>query len=234
MRGAADNIPKALDVLLRLPYLVRAEGAPEDEKEFRWWAFNAYLNAGHTAWTVFDLCFAGLYYESSLLLRNLLEVMVQLRYFESRKANVRDMLDPETERNVSLTRMFRTVAPGLEDRGWGLLSNAAHGRLAASVFRINWEQTHAAVGAGYDERLSTFVLNQFDPLMYGFLSLFPAHFPEYARLADAQTEMLRREAMAWLKLAADAHVQAHPRAAEWQRMMRTLVAMPPRPESAST
>jgi Family of unknown function (DUF5677) len=216
--GAAEHMPKAIDVLLQLP---RAGGAPaaEEDSVFRFWALSVYVNSAHTCWALYDLCRSGLYYEATILLRNLMEALVQLRYFETRKSEVVYLLN-ETKR-FKIWKMFEAVAPGYHDRWYGLLSSTAHARLAATLYRV--DATRLALGAQYNEILASVVLNQFDPVLLGLLRLFPHHFPGYVSVADPALEARRVEEVDWLQTAFDAQVQQFPRSAEWADLVRPLI-----------
>ncbi len=219
--GAAEHVPKAIDVLLEIPRFARADTSISDEQTFRWWAIAIYVNAGHTSWALYDLWRSGLYYESTILLRNLMEALVQLRYFEGRMSEVRQLLDPATSRRFRFKDMFEAVAPGYHDKWYGYLSSAAHARIAATVFRL--EPSRAAVGAQHNEFHSSAVMNQFDPVLLGLLRLFPHHFPGYPSAVDAALEARRVEEMTWLQSAFDAQVRQFPRSQDWANLVRPLI-----------
>lgn len=219
--GAAEHIPKAIDILLQLPRFASAgERASANDHQFRWWALSVYVNAGHTSWALYDLWRSGLYLESTVLLRSLVEAIVQLRYFEIRSTEVTRLLDPSGKR-ITFKDMFEAVAPGYYKKWYGLLSSIAHARLGATVFRV--EPSMIAVGAAYNEDFASQVLNQFDPILLGLLRLFPRHFPGYASAGDAGLEARRLEEVDWLQRAFDAQVAQFPRSTEWAEVVRPLI-----------
>lgn len=118
--------------------------------------------------------------------------------------------------------MFDAVAPGYYVNPYGLLSNAAHGRLAASLFRLD-EQNRILLGCHYNEFWATSVLNVLHPLLLGFLHLFPRHFPEFELRAEVRLQTDRREVMDWLKRAFEAHLTAQPQSATWHGQMRRII-----------
>jgi hypothetical protein len=227
--GAALHIPAAVDVLIQLPRFARAERSVQGEQPFRFWAVSAYVNAAHTSWALYDLWRSGLYYESTILLRNLTESLVQLRYFETHMADVLQLLDEKTVRKFKFKTMFEAVAPGYYDKWYGLMSSVAHGRMGATVFRI--DDTRIAMGAGYNESLASFVMNQFDPILLGLLRHFPRHFPGYASAVDSGLEARRVAEVAWLQSAFDAQVAQFPRSMGWAGLFRPLVEVEETPAS---
>lgn len=230
--GAAEHLPKAIDVLLQLPRFARAGTSMAEELPFRWWAISVYVNAGHTSWALYDLCRRGLYHESTILLRALVEAIVQLRYFDSRMPEVRLLLDPKTVKKFRFKEMFEAVAPGYYDKWYGLLSSVAHARMGATVFRL--DEQGVAVGAKYDEFLASYVMNQFDPILLGLLRLFPRHFPGYASAVDPALEERRVQEMTWLQSAFDAQVAQFPRSTDWANLVRPLIDVDAPPASPSS
>jgi hypothetical protein len=225
--GAAKHLPAAIEILLQLPRFARADSSNPEEQPFRFWAVSVYANAAHTSWALYDLWRGGLYYEATILLRNLTEAIVQLRYFESRMSEVLLMLDERTVKKFKFKTMFEAVAPGYYDRWYGLMSSIAHARMGAAVFRT--DETRIAMGSGYNEFLASAVVNQFDPLLLGLLRLFPRHFPGYANAVEPALEARRVAEMAWLESAFDAQVIQFPRSIEWANLVRPIIEVDPRP-----
>jgi hypothetical protein len=220
--GAAEHIPKSIDVLLELPRFAR--GGPSDSRDeviFRWWALNVYVNAGHTSWALYELWRSGLYLEATILLRNLVEGLVQLRYFESRFPEMLVMLEVAPGRRPKFKEMFDAVAPGYHDKWYGLLSNIAHARVGAAIFRV--DEARVAVGSRYDENLTSVVMNQFDPVILGLLRSFPRHFPGYVTSADHELESRRTAQVEWLQRAFDRQMEQFPRSKEWADVVRPLI-----------
>lgn len=227
--GAAQHIPAAIDVLLQLPRFAGADTSARDNQAFRFWAINVYANAAHTSWALYDLWRGGLYYESTILLRNLTEAVVQLRYFESRMSEVLLLLDEKAVKKFRFKTMFEAVAPGYYAKWYGLMSSIAHARMGATVFRT--DNMRIGLGAGYNEFLASVVLNQFDPILLGLLRLFPHHFPAYANTVEPAVEASRIAEMAWLESAFEAQVRQFPRSSDWASLVRPIIEIGPGPSS---
>lgn len=215
LRGACEHVPKAIDALLKLPYFV-SKGAT-DPTGFGWWAHQTYASAGHTAGLLYKVWEEGFYLEATILLRHLLETLVQLKYFDER----RDELVPHLTRRpeVNFKKMFNVCAPGFH-RFWSLWAGAAHGGMEAGILRIGLgpkgEQSWRP-GCEYDDARASIVINQFAATLLGFLNVFPRVFPESGAAEEGHEGVLaaRADAIAWLGKAADAQLDQFPVSENW-------------------
>jgi hypothetical protein len=106
------NYPGIIDTMLNFPYYWGELPAPETEEGlFSLFASSHFLQIPYTAWSLFDIWRRGYYLESSILLRSLLEILIQLRYFQCRPSVLEAHLHPE-KGNVQFKTMFETIAPG--------------------------------------------------------------------------------------------------------------------------
>jgi len=228
LRGADEHIPRAIDAIMKLPYFVTPVASPPDASGFRWWAHIAYASAGHSAAALFVLWRQGFYLESTILLRHLLESLVQLRYFGER----RDELMPHLTRTreVNFRKLFNVCAPGFY-RFYSLLSGAAHGGVASALFRVGLAVRPQWIPrCEYDETRGSIVVNQFVPTLLGLLNLLPQHFPEV--LAAAGEEIVREKAdsVAWLESAVNAQLTQFPQSTSWLLpLLRLADYSPPTP-----
>jgi len=163
--GAAEHYPRALDVLLRLPSFCGSSSTPDDDW-FPWWCYTQYCAVGSSTVSLFDLWQRGFYVEAAVLLRHVLEIFVQVRYFHSHRSALR--LHLKGEKRVVFKTMFEALAPGYYDRYYGkMLSGVAHGGLPSTTMRLDLSKGQRAPvirGCSYNETMATWVLNQLTPI----------------------------------------------------------------------
>jgi hypothetical protein len=181
--GAFTELPKGIDALLRLPCLL---SLPQDPSGYQGFAQHSLMSIGHTGGAVFDLWTRAFYLEAVTLVRNMLEVLVQIRYF----ARHRDAYMPHVraiaaragnimegaKKKIRFDQMFDDVAPGFYRPHYAnLLSDMAHGGLASMIMRLDTDpvaKTETPVfGCIYDEKRAAVVLAYFRVALHGLINV---------------------------------------------------------------
>jgi hypothetical protein len=183
---AFTELPKAIDALLRIPCLFLP---PQDNTGYWHFAQTSLMSIGHTAGATYYLWSQAFYLEAALMVRNMLEVLVQLRYFGKHRDEymphvlpVRDHTgrpikdDWRPKKQVKFKRMFDDVAPGFYQEHYGeVLSNIAHGGLVASFLRLDLNKlaktTEPVFGCVYDEWRARLVLAYFQIGIHGLINM---------------------------------------------------------------
>src|SRR6185295_393462 len=180
--GAFTELPKAIDALLRIPCLF---SLPQDDTMYSVFAQESLTSIGHTAGATYYLWSRAFYLEAAIMVRSMLEVLVQIRYFGKHRDEYIPHALPVADhtgqpihqwrpkKQVTFKRMFDDVAPGFYRMHYGAtLSNIAHGGLAASALRFDSNKVamtfEPVFGCVYDERRARLVLAYFgsDPVRW--------------------------------------------------------------------
>jgi len=230
LAGVAEHYPKTLDVMLRLPYFTGhpapAPNPDTPDAEYLWWCLDHYVGLGYSCSALFGLWQRGFYAEAAVVLRQVLEVFVQLRYFNERRSELRAHLT--NVRRVRFRKMFDALSPGYYEKYYGqMLSGVAHGGLPSAALRLDLNKPGYSPGCKYDEQTATWVLNQLTPLLFGLLHFFPIFFPGFEGAADDETQRLRGSAMAWLSRVMRNHSETHPASRTWFERIGALIGWVP-------
>jgi hypothetical protein len=182
LAGLAEWYPRSVDALLKMNYY-RGKLSPPgtDRGRFEFFASSHYEQIPYTLWAVYDLMSRGFYLEASILVRSLLEILIQLRYFDACPAALPPDISGIKDRSkrVRFKTMFDSLAPGFYERYYGnLYSGIAHGKGWQMLFRFRSanDQFSVVYGNSYDEEKATFVANSALPLILGFLLRFTTAF----------------------------------------------------------
>jgi len=221
------NYPGLIDVMFNLPYFHGDLPAPETpDGLFAFFADSHYLQVPYTAWSLFDIWKRGYYLESGILLRSLLEILVQLRYFHTRADQLESHLHPERS-SVRFATMFDAVAPEYYRKYYGLLlSSFAHGKGGQMYFRYDRSDPtnhRIRMGNEYVRDHMSWVLNQLLALVFGFLNLFPGFFPANTLGSNAAIESDRQDALRWLENAMRAHRTGFPQSEPWYEILDRII-----------
>ena len=174
VRGVSLNMPSVLDALFQLSYMHRLK---PDETGFLSWAHHMLVGAPYTAADLYALWLRGSYLEAVILLRHLVEILVQLRFYRENRETFlshirwdmqrRGVAPPPTgphPQRPKLKTMFDKVAPGFYEPHYGQqLSSTAHAGMNATLYRSELtpdpEPVHQHIpGAHYQERNASYQL----------------------------------------------------------------------------
>lgn len=226
LSGVANNYPLIIDVFFKLPYCIgKLEPVETPVGGFQAICFEHYVQAPYTFWTVYSLYEKGYYLESMILYRHLLEVLIQMKYFQKYPEKLKDhLLD---KKRVSFKAMFDEFSPGFYKTWYGeLLSGFAHGKIPKSIFRFERPSPAEAttiMGCKFDIRHSTYVINNTLPLLFGYLNHFDPFFPKN-NVKDKRTIATKfLEAKKWLTLCIASHKKSYPQSIDWYHHMEKFI-----------
>ncbi len=160
-----------------------------------------YIRLPYTLHCIQELWMRGNYLEAMILSRHLLEGLVALRYFHSRREIVKThYMAKSTKGRVSFWRMFEECAPGLYDYLYRAISKMAHGGVEAHSFQTDRTSStpgELLMGRMFDVDRSGYVYVIAGILSYGYLNYASVFFPSIDSNLDAiattrKTEMLAR------------------------------------------
>ncbi len=186
LAGIHQNVPPLLDLMFRMPYclgLLEDPSTPQGMAE--WYCSISYTTAPYTFHCCYDLYEKGHYAEATILLRSLLENLVQMRFFILHPEKCKGHMMREKGKAVSFSKMFEILSPGFNsvyERYYGnQLSATSHAGICKALFRHEFRRggNHKIwVGNEYIEKFAGYVINQCVAFLYGYLKLFPHAFPK--------------------------------------------------------
>jgi hypothetical protein len=190
------RVPIAVEELLRLSYhLGPREPAGTPAAALHAYCSNQYGQIPYTVLSTRDLWRRGQYLEAGLLVRHLLEVFVQMRYFQRYPAKlVKHWTAREPKDFVKFRPMFEDLAPGSYRPLYSLPSTLAHGS-GTLLFRMGPIRTDpisgvpsaaTLVGSSFNELNAGYVYGYLVSLLLGALNYFPVFFPSNDLAADAE------------------------------------------------
>lgn len=190
-----------LNCIFQVAYFVGEEkDIDSDDGNYMAFAHNQLLKLPYSIRAISLLTERGFYLESAQIVRHILEVFVQLRYFNK----YRDKLNKYVlkKQRIQLKTMFCEFNPELYSKMYFALSEAAHGNFGSSIYRTSYKSVTegtAIMGSVYNEMFSNYILNQIIPLAYGILNFIPVFFRYYKDLAPAKIELDRQSILEILK-----------------------------------
>lgn len=191
LAGIADNFPRIWDALSHLAYYCgKAPDTDTPDGVFHSWCYGHYVRITYSFRSAYLLCFLGYYLESVIILRHIVEVFAQIRYFDKHRNQLRDHW--VRTKIVHFKTIFEYLSPGYYKKFYGRqLSSLAHGGLGTSIFRFEYyspTEGRTVMGSEYNEMLATYTFNQLISMLYGFLNYFPRFFPQFKLIADPHTK----------------------------------------------
>ncbi len=190
-----------IDTLFQLAYYVGEEKDVEsDDGYFMAFAHNQLLKLPYTVRAASILIEKGFYLESALLVRHILEVLIQLRFFNKYKERLNKYV--LRKERITLKTMFCEFNPELYSKMYSALSDAAHGGFGSIVYRTTYKSATKGttiMGSVYNEMFANYLLNQLIPLIYGILNFIPIFFRLYKDLVPSNIELKRTSALNELK-----------------------------------
>jgi len=161
-----------------------------------------YYRLPYTLRCIQELWMQGHYLEAVVLLRHLLEGLVALRYFHSRREKVEAHYDFTSKQGkIQWRQMFDACAPGLYEY-YGRISNMAHGGIRANVFRTyeaSQTQPDILMGSKFIPDLANYVYVHAGIVSYGYLNYFSTFFPSVDSRIDATTLQRKTEMLHYLQ-----------------------------------
>jgi hypothetical protein len=190
-----------INCLFQVAYYVGEEKDVEsDDGYYIAYAHNQLLKLPYTVRSVSILLERGYYLEAALLVRNILEVFVQLRFFNKYRNRLNKYVLKKDK--ITLKTMFSEFNPELYSQMYSALSEAAHGGFGSIVYRTAYKSAtngETIMGSVFNEIFSNYLLNQLIPLIYGVLNFIPVFFRHYKNLVPTDIELNRTSALNVLK-----------------------------------
>lgn len=190
-----------LNCLFQVVYFVGEEKEVEsDDGYYMTFAHNLLLKLPYTIRAVSVLTERGFYLESALLVRHILEVFVQLRFFNKYKGKLNKHI--LKKKRITFKTMFNEFNPILYSTMYFALSDATHGGFGSSVYRTKYKSANEGttiMGSEFQEKFSNYIINQLIPLSYGILNFIPVFFYKYKDLVPNDIESNRKSVLKDLK-----------------------------------
>jgi hypothetical protein len=159
---------------------------------FLTFAHTHYLKIPYSLRAIMILLTKGYYAESALLVRNLFEALVQLRYFCQNKDKLNNHVVGVNR--VRIRQMLDEYSDNLYSTVYKALSTIAHAEFGSSVFRTNYtspEDGETIMGSVYNKQFYYFITNQLTAITYGLLNYIHIFFNHYDSLVPADVENFR-------------------------------------------
>jgi hypothetical protein len=217
--------PEFINVLFEAAYFTGKVANPESaEGSFHAYAHHLILRYPYTMRGVIKLLESGYYYESTFLIRNMFEVLVQLRYFSKHHNKFNQHV---LGKRLRFRTMFDEIAPGFYETIYGIqLSEFAHGGFGSLIFRSNYSSPKDGtifMGCKYDSNYCSYSFNLFFAAVSGILCFMPEFFPQYLSLAPKDVLNNRMIALKWLRIARRAHMKVNPKSEEYYKIIMPLI-----------
>lgn len=236
LKGAHDNIPHIIDVLLQLIYFTGPEkNIDTNEGEFHSYCWHQYLGAPYSLRACYILYERGYYLEATFILRHLIEMFVKIRYFQKHKNLVKSIwankkpkitLPNGKKKDLTIKVIFDDISPSYYEKDYGkLFSGFLHGRIS-SIFRVDRKSSTKGtvrMGAKFIERYAGFILNNFVAFSYGYLNWFPKFFPDgFATIGSDLLEQYKKN-VTWLKGSMNKHKKEQLSSLSWYQRIEKII-----------
>lgn len=183
------------------------EPATTDEGSFQSYAYFQCQQSPFTLLSAYDLWRRASYVEASVLLRHLLEVFVQLRYFQNHPDLCMNHVTDQPKARVRFMTMFDELAPGAYDAAYRPLSVIAHGNmnigfrgdLLASTPTGAQHTVPVFVGAQFEKGRAQLVHAFYIIVVLGFVNFYERFFPANTIASDAELVEDLAESQKWLE-----------------------------------
>jgi hypothetical protein len=179
---AKSYLDTLVDLLFNLNHFIDEKVELETTDHFfQVFAFNTYARTPYSLKVIGDLWVKGYYLEAIILIRHLLEGLVQVRYFYNHRDKISD--HSLGIKRVSFKVIFEEIVPGFYDAYYGkLLSSFAHGNFINALFREERESAEKATiihGSKFNDKHSLSIIKQSLAYGYGFLNFMDIIFPSF-------------------------------------------------------
>ena len=197
-----------LDTWLKMQHFPGTlEPAITDDGCFQSYAYFQCQQSPFTLLSAYDLWRRASYVEASVLLRHLLEVFVQLRYFQNHADLCMNHVTEQPKGRVRFVTMFDELAPGSYDAAYRTLSVIAHGNmnpgfrgdLSASTSSGAQHTVPVFVGAQFEKGRAQLVHAFYIIVVLGFVNFYQRFFPANTIASDAELVEDLAEAQKWLE-----------------------------------
>lgn len=229
LKGFYDKAMEGINLLISLQYLMpmRKDDLTDEDRYFSYVHSWFYMSI-FTFRSCVLLLSRGYYFEASLLNRNLVEVLVKMRYFLNHKEKLKEFENIEAlqtgKPKMNFRLMFDEVFPGFYEK-YRLESHVAHGGIGARLMKIKYHSaTHAEVDQGvvYNEWRAGSIVNSFGVYFLGYIRLYKKLYPQIiiSLPPEASTEFFSIEAW-FIKMIQD-HIKLKGGENDWHRAIKSI------------
>ena len=228
LSGFFEYVRRALDLFIQLAYH-RADIADlnTDHNRFKsaaqhWWYLGIYTFEAATL-----LMRRGLYLESQILHRNLVEVLGKLRYFDKHPEQLfpHESSSGPSRQKIKWKTIFDEVFPGFYDQYRRVYCRAAHGGIGVSAYkaeRVTPDNRNWDAGVIYKEFWASSVMNQTVLLLLGYIGAYRIIFADHIAVLPQAVRSELDAVEHWLQQGIEAHVKLHGGENEWHRATRAI------------
>ena len=216
-----DCYDELINCMFQVVYYVGEEKEIEsDDGYYMAFAHSQLLQLPYSVRAVSILLERGFYLESAQLVRHILEVFVQLRFFNKYRERLNKYV--QNKEKITLKTMFNEFNTKLYSTMYFALSEAAHGKFGSTVYCTIYKtptEGTTIMGSVYNEMFSHYILNQLIPLIYGIFNFIPVFFRYYNDLVPSYIELNRISALNELKKMMD----SPPKSEEFSKDINPLI-----------
>lgn len=220
LKGFYDVVPKFVDVGFSLQ-----ESFGEFESidtcfgELQSIAYMHFVQLPYTTKVICDLIVTGYYLESQILVRNLFEALVQLKYF---------LLYPEEikknfKKNIKIKVMTNEITNKSLYKYYKLLCKYTHGFIMKDIHRTDRNQNKTYLGNIYVENNCTVPMNYLVEIILGFLNIYDKIFFKNIIDKDEDKKLLKKYVSDWCELSRNSHLEHNVESKEFHDTMGDLI-----------
>lgn len=229
--GGCKHLPVCLDSLFKRSYFIPIKEAETEEGVFNSYCHTQYLIAPHSFRGCYILWGRGYYSEATIILRSILESLVQIKYLYSHKEKIKTVW---TTNDISIWVMLKSIGVSRDfyERFYGrLMSGVSHRKIAAEIFRVERRSAmegHVTMIPELNLEYAAYVINNFIAFIFGYLTFFKILFPEGYQLLEQDPSFCKqyKESIDWLNTNIQQHKKEFPRSLEWRKEIDKIIAVP--------
>jgi len=185
------DLERSIELLLNSSHFLQ-ENIEFNSSEYIYYifVFYNYLKLPYTLRSIIILWEKGYYLESNILIRSILEGLLQIKYFYSHKNSLNDHL--LNRKRISFKTMFKELLPDLYDSYYNNLSGFSHSKLITSIFRENRKSAEISEiihGCKFNLKYSGSIISQTIGLAYAHLNFIDIFFPSFYSKIDTNLKI---------------------------------------------
>lgn len=233
LAGFSAYFDEGINLMIGLKYRIpKIETIDPAEKEYLTHFDYSFLVSTFTFRACFLLFQSGYYLEAHILSRNLIEVLVKLRYYEKHKdvfhKEVLNSAKVETRNKprVQFKKMFDEVLPGYYevDYKW-ILSDAAHGGVSSWLFKNEIKSATDVkphTGVFFHEDWASLVANHLSVFMLGYIRFYKHIYPKVIENLDSIKKQEFDAVEAKLLENFESHIKLKKGENRWHKVARNI------------
>ncbi len=229
--GSCNYLPYCIDSLLKLIYFIPTTNDTDtNEGIFNSYCHSQYLIAPYSFRSCYILWERGHYSDATIILRSILESIIQIRYLYTHKEKSKIVW---TTGDVKIGGMLSSIGVSKDfyKKSYGsVMSGISHRKIAADIFRVNRESTTQAkviMIPEFNSFFASYVVNNFTALLKGYFNFFEILFPKgYLVLKSELTVFDRyKKSINWLDLCIQQHKEEFPKSQQWYKDIEKIITL---------